>query len=248
MNRPTLNWLVDVLAFIAFVLLTVTGTLTRYVLPPGSGRYTTLWGLDRHGWGDIHFWVAVALLAVLAIHLILHWRWIVSMARGQRTDASGARVGLGFVGLIGLLGIAAAPFFAEVERTGEPPQRKRLSPPSEISMPPPERAAPTAGVPQPQPEEARSITPVAPQTGRIDQRTQQQSTDTETETGVEAIRGSMTLREVTEQTGVPLDYLFGALSLPSGVDPDERIGRLRRQYGTGPDAVRRAVKEYHLTH
>jgi hypothetical protein len=59
---------------LAFAVLTTTGVLTRYVLPPGSGHYATLWGLDRHGWGDIHCWVAVQLLGVLALHLVLHWR------------------------------------------------------------------------------------------------------------------------------------------------------------------------------
>ena len=44
------------LAFAGFVLLITTGVLMRYVLPPGSGRRAAIWGLDRHGWGDLHFW------------------------------------------------------------------------------------------------------------------------------------------------------------------------------------------------
>jgi hypothetical protein len=74
MKRPNVNFAVDCLGFAGFVLLTATGVLMRYVLPPGSGHSTTIWTLDRHEWGSIHFWIAIAFLAVLAFHLFLHWR------------------------------------------------------------------------------------------------------------------------------------------------------------------------------
>jgi len=116
MARPSVNFVVDSCGFVGFVLLTATGVLMRYVLPPGSGRFTTLWTLDRHGWGSIHFWLAIAFLAVLAFHLFLHWRWIATVARGRPREGSGARVALGTVGLLALLALAIAPFVSPVER------------------------------------------------------------------------------------------------------------------------------------
>jgi hypothetical protein len=92
MARPSVNFVVDSCGFVGFVLLTATGVLMRYVLPPGSGRFTTLWTLDRHGWGGIHFWLAIAFLAVLAFHLFLHWRWIATAVRGRPREGPGARV------------------------------------------------------------------------------------------------------------------------------------------------------------
>jgi amino acid transporter len=65
MERSTLNLSIDGFAFAGFVLLTTTGVLLRYVLPPGSGHYSTIWGLDRHEWGGIHFWIAVVFFSVL---------------------------------------------------------------------------------------------------------------------------------------------------------------------------------------
>jgi hypothetical protein len=121
MRRPTLNFMVDGAGFAGFVLLTATGVLVRYVLPPGSGRFTTIWGLDRHEWGSIHFWLAVAFLAVLALHLFLHWRWIVAVLGGRPREGSGTRVALGVVGLVALLALAIAPFLSPVERIGETP-------------------------------------------------------------------------------------------------------------------------------
>jgi hypothetical protein len=113
MKRTTLNLSVDAAAF---VVLASTGVLVRYVLPPGSGRRSQVWGLDRHEWGTIHFWIAAAFLAVLAIHLVLHWRWITAVIAGKRSDASGARFGLGAVGLLAVVALAFAPLVSPVER------------------------------------------------------------------------------------------------------------------------------------
>ncbi len=121
MKRPNVNFAVDCLGFAGFVLLSATGVLTRYVLPPGSGHSTTIWTLDRHEWGSIHFWLAIALLAVLAFHLFLHWRWIVTLMSGRPREGSGARVALGTVGLVALLALVIAPFLSPVERTGGEP-------------------------------------------------------------------------------------------------------------------------------
>jgi len=214
MNRPRLNFLVDAVAFAAFAFLTTTGVLSRYVLPPGSGRYSTLWGLNRHGWGDVHFWVAVLLLGVLTLHLVLHWKWILYAVKGKRSEASGARLALGVVGLIGLLGLAAAPLMAPVEQTGVPRQGAGLPAPAGQQAAPPPAGGGTA--------------PAAP--------------------GLESIRGSMTLRQVEQATGVPVDALITRLQLPRGIDPDERIGRIRKRYDISPDDVRQAVQNYSAGH
>lgn len=127
MKKPSLNLIVGMAAFAGFVLLTTTGVLMRYVLPPGSGRFTKVFGLDRHGWGDIHYWIAVVFFAILALHLVLHWKWIVSVVKGRKVEGShGWRVGLAIVGLVALMAIATAPFVAPVEQTGAP-GRGRMS-------------------------------------------------------------------------------------------------------------------------
>jgi hypothetical protein len=122
MKRPNVNFVVDFLAFSGFVLLTATGVLMRYVLLPGSGHFTTIWTLDRHEWGSIHFWIAIAFLAVLALHLFLHWRWIATLMSGRPREGSGARVALGTVGLLALLTLAVAPFLSPVEREDGSPR------------------------------------------------------------------------------------------------------------------------------
>ncbi len=51
----------------------------------------------------------------------------------------------------------------------------------------------------------------------------------------------MTLAEVQEATGVPIDSLREALGLPASVLPDDRLGPLRREFGFEMQDVRDAV-------
>jgi hypothetical protein len=129
MKRSHLNLLVDAASFVAFLLLLSTGLVLRYQLPPGSGELegqgsgpgaanrvvTFLWGQTRHDWGAIHFWIAVTLVAVLALHLFLHWKWIVCMVRGVNSEASGWRFGLGLASLLALVVLAAVPLAAPTD-------------------------------------------------------------------------------------------------------------------------------------
>jgi hypothetical protein len=197
MRKPTRNLIVDGLAFTGFLLLTTTGVLMRYVLPPGSGRRAAIWGLDRHGWGDLHFWIAVSFLLILAFHLVLHWRWIVSVLRGRPREGSGLRVGLGLTGLAAAVALALAPLLTPVERIEAGSWDREY-------------------------------------TGHLG-------------SGSEAIRGELTLRELEAQTGVPAEHVLRELGLPEEVPRDERLGKLRRQYGFDMGLLRRVVDDYRET-
>ena len=141
MKRTTLNFLVDAAGFVAFVALASTGVLMRYVLPPGSGKHTHVWSLDRHEWGAIHFWVSVAFFAVLAFHVVLHWRWILAIVAGKASDASGARFGLGVVGVLAVLALAVAPHVSPVERDAD-----TLGGGTETGAPPGEAGGPASEI------------------------------------------------------------------------------------------------------
>ena len=79
MNRTLANIIIDIIAAFLFLGMMATGYLLRFPLPPGSNKTLSLWGYTRHQWGDIHFWISLGLLVVLAIHLVLHWNWIVTV-------------------------------------------------------------------------------------------------------------------------------------------------------------------------
>jgi len=193
MKRTKINFIVDVVAFIGFVVLTTTGILMRYILPPGSGSYSAVWGFDRHEWGGIHFWVSMLFFSVLTFHLLLHWRWIVSMIAGRPHEGSGFRLGLGVVGFFAVIALAMAPLLAPVEKDLSSTNTSLLS---------------------------------SHQYNAI------------------SIRGSLTLKDIEDSTGVPANYIVAALKLPEQVSVEEKIGLLKRKYEFELNEVREIVKEY----
>ena len=88
MARGTIHWILDVGLFLAFLALLLTGLLMAFTLPPGSGG-ATVWGWTRHEWGDLHFWIALAALTLVATHLALHWNWVHIVTRKLFTRAAG---------------------------------------------------------------------------------------------------------------------------------------------------------------
>jgi len=87
MNRTLVNIIIDLVAALLFLGMIATGYLLRFPLPPGSNKTHVLWGLGRHQWGDVHFWISVGLLLTLLVHLALHWNWIVTVI-GKRCGAA----------------------------------------------------------------------------------------------------------------------------------------------------------------
>jgi hypothetical protein len=85
MKRLIDNLVIDLTAGALMIAMAATGYILRFPLPPGSNKSLSLWGLTRHQWGDVHFWISLALLGILFIHVVLHWQWIVvSMRRKLR--------------------------------------------------------------------------------------------------------------------------------------------------------------------
>lgn len=128
-TRNTVNFVLDAIALAGTLIVTSTGILLRYVLPHGSGGLegrghgframqrpvATVWGWTRAEWGDLHTWISFAVLAVLAAHVLLHFKWIMCVLRGKPREGSGTRVAVGLVALVSLIAMAAAPLLAPKE-------------------------------------------------------------------------------------------------------------------------------------
>ena len=89
MKRATVNFIVDLVSFVDLLGMAFTGLIMKYVLPPGTGGLgrlqhgglgrediKSLWSITRHEWGNIHFYLALLFLALMVVHIILHWSWI----------------------------------------------------------------------------------------------------------------------------------------------------------------------------
>ncbi len=69
-------WTVNVLSFILFVLLSVTGLLNWLVIPRGYEARGSVLVSVRHFLITIHEWTALIFMITITIHIILHWKYI----------------------------------------------------------------------------------------------------------------------------------------------------------------------------
>lgn len=88
-ERCKLNLAIEALMMLCLMAMAGLGFLMKWVLPPGPDRRVTygrnvellLSGSGRHQWGTLHLTIGFVLLALLAIHPVLHWSQIVSIYR-----------------------------------------------------------------------------------------------------------------------------------------------------------------------
>jgi hypothetical protein len=64
------------------------------------------------------------MMAVLAVHTALHWRWIVCIVKGKPGNASGGRLALGILGFTAAVALAAIPLLDQTKST---PRRELLT-------------------------------------------------------------------------------------------------------------------------
>lgn len=84
MDKAKLNYLVDAVAGVSFLMTAVTGLIIKAFLPPGEGRgglHATLWGYGRHDWGEWHDWFGIIMIIAVAVHFVLHWQWVVATTK-----------------------------------------------------------------------------------------------------------------------------------------------------------------------
>ena len=87
MNKSKLNFVIEALMFLCLMAMAGLGFLMKYIMPPGrvlwekygSNPELTWLGWDRHDWGDIHLYLALAFLTLLVLHIILHWSQILGL-------------------------------------------------------------------------------------------------------------------------------------------------------------------------
>jgi len=112
MSKPKLFFFIDALMFLCLMAIAGLGFLMKYVLLPGRERWAKYgrnvdlyWlGWDRHDWGQIHLYLALIFLALLVLHIILHWQQIIGLyAKFISNAKTRTRVTMVFVILVVLL-------------------------------------------------------------------------------------------------------------------------------------------------
>ncbi|MBN1337338.1 MAG: DUF4405 domain-containing protein [Deltaproteobacteria bacterium] len=249
MNRNRLNLYLDLLGFAAMVGLAATGILLYFVLPPGTGHSLTLFGHVRHDLGEVHSWLALLLLAVVTLHVVLHWDWVCCVVAGLlgRTPPQrkvrrlwGTALTLASVACLACALPLARAWVVPVpgqagHAEGAHRHRERgltlAATTVDGTTPATTRAAPE---PLPQPIE---------QDSRRGHRHQPGVSHEHHAFCPEAavVSGRTSLGDAARAAGMTSDQMCRLLGVPSAVDPRERLGRLRRSYGFSIDEVRRCI-------
>jgi hypothetical protein len=111
------NILLDMSLIISGLISALSG-IYFLLLPVGGfqgGRnlyYGVIIFFERHAWGDIHTWSSVVIMALVALHIPLHWSRIVKMTQsgfrsmlGKNKINKHSKFNLGINILIGLSGL-----------------------------------------------------------------------------------------------------------------------------------------------
>lgn len=94
-STPTRNnWLIDLLLLISGLITFLSGTYFLVFAMNGyQGGRNPMYGIiiffERHTWTNLHIWGSIAMLIVAAIHIPIHWNWIVTMSKRVVKIAAG---------------------------------------------------------------------------------------------------------------------------------------------------------------
>lgn len=80
------NWMIDATMFTSAVIVVLTSIYFLFLPTSGyRGGRNPAYGItilfDRHTWEDFHTWSGIAMILLVALHVPLHWSWVVSMAK-----------------------------------------------------------------------------------------------------------------------------------------------------------------------
>lgn len=116
-NRLQLNIIIDLAMFLAMVVTSISGIMIKIIAP--LRRHATedwvrelaeglMLGVGRRWWAEIHLWGGIVLIALLVVHVVLHWK-VVDGYFKKHIASKGLRTTL-YVVLLVLLLIMTIPW------------------------------------------------------------------------------------------------------------------------------------------
>jgi len=86
MQKIKLNAIINLLGFVIFLISSFSGVVLWKIFPSGTGFQGgrnlipfEFFGFFKYEWSNIHIISSLIFVAIVFIHLILHWSWIKNM-------------------------------------------------------------------------------------------------------------------------------------------------------------------------
>lgn len=99
-SKCKINYWIDIVIAIGFLLSAVSGIVLFFAGSSGgyqggrNPRYLqNILFMARTGWKTLHNWSSLVMIAGVALHLVLHTRWMINMTRLllRKSDAANPR-------------------------------------------------------------------------------------------------------------------------------------------------------------
>jgi hypothetical protein len=83
MERSKVNYFVDVLALISFLITGITGLIMYFFFEKGirQGGYQEFLGVTKSTITNVHNHIGLLMVLLVLIHFILHWDWFFCMTK-----------------------------------------------------------------------------------------------------------------------------------------------------------------------
>ncbi len=219
--------------FICMTLIASIGFLIKFTLIPGRESWEIygknvdllLFGMDRHQWGTIHLYIAFILLALLVLHIFLHWKMIVGLYHKLITSPKIRKISLWVFMSVSIF-LIVFPFAVNpkvVDRgfgKGHYNTRKGNENGIKITI------------------------------KQHENKLQSNSHEKYTASGIAIeVRGFMTLTDVAQKYNVPINILIDQLGIPKSAGLSvQQLGRLRKIYNFKMTDVEKIIYTYRKSH
>ena len=107
-SKTIINFWLDVLLLINFVVLAYVSAVLQIVFPAGfEAAGWTIWGADVVAWQNFQFATICVFGAAITLHVMLHWTWVCGVINKQilgrtaiKRDGTDTLIGVGLIAVI----------------------------------------------------------------------------------------------------------------------------------------------------
>lgn len=246
-NNSKLNLSIDIIMFVVMMIIAGIGFMIKYVLVPGFKRNEIygkdlelyFWGLERHQWGTIHLILSFTLLFLLLLHIILHWKMIQCIYKKMISNKT-VRISLAASFIVVSVIFGIGPLFIKPEiytvvshnyhRNEYRKYNEKIHHSDSFEYKPIDEDQGRAG----------TIHAKIPITRKIQSENHKEGLHRRHQLYDIEVYGSMTLNEVAKKYNIPVAGLASSINVPEEF-VNERLGRLRKQYGFHMDDLRNYI-------